>query len=144
MGEKRTAIPALTAQLNAAAPPGVLGVLDDLSSMILGKLATRRKLQAILETLSDQIEVDSARFVLACPLGRENSSADRIDGRDRELDAVLRDYPVVSESLSRGTATVVENGGTLGRAPGGGATGSLSVPVCGAGGIVGNVGGLWC
>jgi len=138
MGEKRTAAPALMVPLDVMAPPGVLGVLDDLSSMILGQLATRRKLQAILETLSDQIEVDSARFVLVCPLGRENTFADQVvDLRDKELDAVLRDYPVVSKSLSRGTGTVVENGGTLGRTPRGGATGLLSVPVCGAGGIVG-------
>ncbi len=139
MGEKRavTIPPAIPPAVNA--PPGVLGVLDDLSSMILGQSATRRKLQAILETLSNHIDVDTARFVLGCRLGRDGlTAAPAADGRDERLTASLRDYPGILESLSRGAGTVVENGGTLGRVAGKDTDGSsMCVPVCRGGGIVG-------
>ncbi len=139
MGEKRAAIAAPAIPLDVLAPSGVLGVLDDLSSMILGQLATRRKLQAILETLSEHIEVDSAQFVLGCRLGMDGPTmAGATDRGDEQLAISLRDYPGILESLSRGKGTVVENGGTLGRSSrsaGGGS--SLCVPVCRSGGIVG-------
>ncbi len=138
MGEKRALASVAVTPLSGNAPPGVLSVLDDLSSMILGQLATRRKLQAILETISDQIEVDSARFVLTCRLGRESGgTAPAADRRDKQLSAALRGYPGIRESITRGTGTVVENDGTLGRTSLRNTTGSLSVPVCRAGRIIG-------
>lgn len=139
MGEKRVATIPTAIPLAVNVPPGVLCVLDDLSSMILGQLATRRKLQAILETLSEHIDVDYARFVLCCRLARDDSTvAPAADSCDERLAASLRDYPEILESLSRGTATVVENGDTFGRVTGEGAgDSSLCVPVCRGGGIVG-------
>jgi hypothetical protein len=139
MGEKRAAGSSTAIPLAVKAPQGVLGVLDDLSSMILGQLATRRKLQAILETLSDHIEVDSARFVLGCDLGGDGfSAAPAADGGDDQLSAFLRSYPGILESITNGTGTVVENNGTLGRKPKNDLPGSsLSVPICRGGGIVG-------
>lgn len=139
MGEKRTVGRSTTIPQVVKAPQGVLGVLDDLSSMILGQLATHRKLQAILETLSDHIEVDSAWFVLGCELGGDgDTTASLTNDDDHELTAFLRSYPRILESISNGTGTVVENNGTLGRSMKKGAPGSsLSVPVCLGGGIVG-------
>jgi GAF domain-containing protein len=139
MGEKRAVTVAPAIPLDVIAPSGVLGVLDDLSSMVLGRLATRRKLQAILETLSEHIEVDCARFVLGCRLGLDGLTATAaVDCGDERLADSLRDYPGIFESLSRGKGTVVENGGTLGRCSRGADGGSsLCVPVCRSGGIVG-------
>ncbi len=141
MGVKRavaiTAAPAIP--LAVMAPSGVLGVLDDLSSMILGQLAVRRKLLAILETISEYIEVDCARFVLDCRLGQGGAPVTTPTGhQDEKLALALRDYPGLLEALARGTGTVVENCGTLVRPVRENASGaSLCVPVCRAGGIVG-------
>ncbi len=139
MGEKRAASVPTAIPLDVIAPSGVLGVLDDLSSMILGQMATDRKLRAILETLSEHIDVDGARFVLNCRLARESYSAvPSARRRGQDLDAVLKEYPAILDSLTRGTGTVVENGGTLGRSDTHGNGGSsLCVPVCRNGGIVG-------
>lgn len=139
MGVKRAATVSTAFSLDVVAPSGVLGVLDDLSSMILGQMATGRKLQAILETLSEHIDVDCARFVINYRLTREGLSAfTSSSGRDEQLVAALKEYPAILESLTRGTGTVVENGGTLGRSVRDGAgNSSLSVPVCRNGGIVG-------
>jgi len=139
MGEKKAATVSSAISLDVSAPSGVLGVLDDLSSMILGELATRRKLQAILETLSEHIEVDNARFILGCRLGMDglSTTADP-NRRDEQLAVFLRDYPGILESLSRGKGTVVENGGTLDRSSRfDGRGSSLCVPVCRGGSIVG-------
>lgn len=130
MGQKRVASAAPAIPLEASAPSGVLGVLDDLSSMILGELATRRKLQAILETLSDHVEVDDARFVLGCRLDPERQVPVAGDPRL----AALRGYPELLRSLAGGEGTVVENGSLAGSDPHGTA---LSVPICRGGGIIG-------
>ena len=100
MSDKRTATAtaATVMPLEVIAPSGVLGVLDDLSSMILGRMAIDRKLQAILETLSDHIEVDCARFVLDCRLADEAVAGDgSADCRDEQLAAELKDYPTILE-----------------------------------------------
>jgi len=141
MGVKRAAVVTATPEIPLAvmAPPGVLGVLDDLSSMILGQLAIRRKLLAILETISEYIEVDCARFVLDCCLGQGGAPVTTpTDHQDEDLAVALHEYPGLLEALARGTGTVVENCGTLGRPIRDNAEGpSLCVPVCRAGGIVG-------
>ncbi len=141
MGVKRVAAVTAAPEIPLAVlvPPGVLGVLDDLSSMILGQLAIRRKLLAILETISEYIEVDCARFVLDCRLGQGGAPVTTpTNHQDEDLALALRDYPGLLEALARGTGTVVENCGTLGRPIRENAAGSsLCVPVCLAGGIVG-------
>jgi len=137
MVEKRAAAtpPAIPLEVNV--PSGVLGVLDDLSSMILGELATRRKLQAILETLSEHIDVERARFVLDCRLGRDSRALPAGPG-DPRLAALLGDYPALRDSLTRGRATVVESGGPPAAAAGDDANdASICVPICRGGGIVG-------
>jgi len=130
MGQKRaaTALPAIP--LEAHAPSGVLGVLDDLSSMILGELATRRKLQAILETLSEHLDVNDASIVLGCRLGRERHTPSAGDPRL----AALSDYPGLLRTVAGGEGTLVANGSL----PGGDSRGAaLSVPICRGGGIIG-------
>jgi GAF domain-containing protein len=139
MGEKRGATFPQALPLDVMAPSGVLGVLDDLSSMILGRMAIDRKLQAILETLSEHIDVDCARFVLNYRLARDGNSAVIAEGGwDRQLAATVKEYPLILESLASGTGTVVENGGTLGRSVRNSASeSSLCVPVCRNGSIIG-------
>jgi hypothetical protein len=136
MGEKRTTTATAAIPLDLIAPPGVLCVLDDLSSMILGRMAIDRKLQAILETLSEHIDVDCARFVLNCRLAQEGLSAGTTaGGPDERLAAALKEYPAILESLAGGTGTVVQIDGVLRDNTISGS--SLSVPVCRDGDIVG-------
>lgn len=130
MGQKRAATAPPAIPLETHAPSGVLGVLDDLSSMILGELATRRKLQAILETLSEHLEVDDASIVLGCRLGRERHAPSVGDPRL----AALRDYPGLLSTVAGGEGTLVANGSRAGSDSRGAA---FSVPICRGGGIIG-------
>lgn len=91
-------------------PSGVLGVLYDLSSLVLSGVEPQRKLRAILETITDLLPVERCCLVLL-EQGTDGGRLPAANDLDPlgELDGALEKYPAIRRALSTGRVVLVDS-----------------------------------